>query len=294
MGETAIMGDGSNGRMAGTAFVDQPMRTALPERKSPGEAQGLHAALADLSRLVFRPGQDGLEDTLTDIAALAVQAVPRADGAGLTLLEAGQAHTIVASAGLEREIEAIQYRLGEGPGITATAQSRTVTSGSLGGDQHWRRFGARAGRLGVHSVMSLPLVGSGGTVVAALNVYAHAKRVFDDRAIAFGELFAVSAAIYVQNAQTLFQARRLIVQLEAELSSRAPIDQAIGILMSRTGASADEAFDKLRVMSQYQHRKLSALALTIRDEAVRRAQARRRTVTPPLTVTANSDQHVYQ
>jgi hypothetical protein len=47
-------------------------------------------------------------------------------------------------------------------------------------------------------------------------------------------------------------------------------------------------------MSQYQHRKLSALALTIREEAVRRAQARRRTVTPPLTVTANSDQYKYQ
>src|SRR5664279_938322 len=277
------MADGLNGRMAGTAFPDEP------------EAEDLHAAWAGVSRLVFRPGQDGLEDTFTGIAALAVQAIPRADGAGLTLLEAGQAHTIVASPGLEREIEAIQYRLGEGPGITATAQSRTVISGSLGGDQHWPRFGARAGRLGVHSVMSLPLVGSEGTVVAALNLYAHAKRVFDDRAIAFGELFAVSAAISAQNSQTLFQARRLIAQLEAGLSSRAGIDQAMGILMSRTGASADEAFDKLRIMSQHQHRKLSALALSIREEAVGRARARHiAAVTPPLIVTANSDQYKYQ
>ena len=180
---------------------------------------------------------------------------------------------MVASAEFVREVDAIQYGIGEGPCITAATERRTVHSGSLGGDRQWPRFGPRVGRLGVHSVLSLPLVAGEG-VLGAMNVYAHAKDAFDDRAVELGELFAVQAAISVQNAQALAQARRLATQLQAALTSRAVIDQAVGILMSRTGCTAGEAFDKLRVISQTENRKSSAVAQSILDEAVRRARAR--------------------
>ena len=52
------------------------------------------------------------------------------------------------------------------------------------------------------------------------------------------------------------------------------IDQAVGVLMSRTGATADEAFDRLRAMSQSGHVKLHVVARSVMDEAVRRARAR--------------------
>jgi GAF domain-containing protein len=233
----------------------------------------LRESLADLSGLVMGAGQRGLEDMLTHVAAFAVRAIPGADGAGLTLLEEGRADTMVASAEFVREVDAIQYGIGEGPCITAATERRTVHSGSLGGDRQWPRFGPRVGRLGVHSVLSLPLV-AGESVLGAMNVYAHAKDAFDDRAVELGELFAAQAAISVQNAQALAQARRLATQLQAALTSRAVIDQAVGILMSRTGCTAGEAFDKLRVISQTENRKSSAVAQSILDEAVRRARAR--------------------
>ena len=44
--------------------------------------------------------------------------------------------------------------------------------------------------------------------------------------------------------------------------------------MSRTGCTAGEAFDKLRLISQTEHRKLAEVAHQVRDEAVRRARAR--------------------
>src|SRR4029077_2001572 len=111
-----------------------------------------------------------------------------------------------------REIDAIQYGLGEGPCISAAAERKTMRSGSLGGEQRWPRFGPRVGRLGVHSVLSLPLLTPDG-VFGAMNVYARAKDAFDDHAVNVGELFSVPAAIAVQNAQVLAQAKRLAANL---------------------------------------------------------------------------------
>jgi AmiR/NasT family two-component response regulator len=52
------------------------------------------------------------------------------------------------------------------------------------------------------------------------------------------------------------------------------IDQAIGLIRGRTGATADEAFARLKEISQTEHTKLVEVAQRIIDEAVRRARAR--------------------
>ena len=241
------------------------------------EESDLAASLVGLAGLASQGA--GLESILTRIAAYAVQAIPGADGAGLTLQEANRADTIVKSAPFVVEVDDIQYSLGEGPCIDAAAQARTMRSGSLGGDPRWPRFGPRVGRLGVHSVLSLPLITPAG-VVGAMNVYAHAKDTFDEEAERIGELFAAPAAISVQNAQILAQAQRLADHLQAALTSRAVIDQAVGILRSRGGTSSEEAFDRLRRISQHEHRKLAEVAASLVQEAVSRARAHRRP-TPP-------------
>ena len=69
--------------------------------------------------------------------------------------------------------------------------------------------------------------------------------------------------------------RCLAANMQAALTSRAVIDQAIGIMMSRTGVSAQEAFGKLRKLSQQEHLKVAAVANGIVLEAVRRAPAPR-------------------
>jgi GAF domain-containing protein len=139
----------------------------------------------------------------------------------------------------------------------------------------WPRFGPRVGRLGVHSALSLPLVLPPGETVGAINVYAHCKNAFGEHAAHLGELFATSAAVAVHNAQLLTKAQALAAQLQKALSTRPVIDQAIGLLRGRTGATADEAFVRLRRMSQSEHVKLAEVAQRIVDEAVRRARARR-------------------
>lgn len=245
--------------------------TESAERPLDEDDDDLAMSLADLSRL--STGRMSLEDLLTQVATFAVRAIPGADGAGLTLIEADRADTIVMSEPFVEELDAIQYGLNEGPCISAAATGVTMRSGSLGGDSRWPRFGPRVGRLGVHSVLSLPLMTPDG-VVGAMNVYAHPKNAFDERSERIGELFATPAAIAVQNAQILAQTARLASRLEAAMTSRAVIERAIGILMSRSGVTAEEAFDRLRQRSQAEHLKLTAVAASIVDEAVRRARAR--------------------
>ena len=243
------------------------------DQQRQSEDDDLRESLAGLSRLAS--SRLSLDDLLTRVATYAVRAIPGADGAGLTLLEENRADTIVATASFVREVDDIQYGIGQGPCITAAREGRTVICGSLGADPRWPRFGGRVARRGVHSVVSLPLIVPDG-VVGAMNVYAHAKDAFDERAAELGEIFAAPAAIAVQNAQVLAQTRRLATQLQAALETRGVIDRAVGILMSRTGSTEQQALDRLRSLSQHEHHKLAVVARQIIDEAVRRARAAHR------------------
>ena len=249
----------------------------LGPEQAEADAADLQAGLAGLAGLVT--GSLGLDELLARVATFATNAIPGADGAGVTLLnvEGGADHRVVALASSDpfvTEIDEIQYvTVNEGPCITAALEGRTVRSGSLGGEKMWPRFGPRVGRLGVHSALSLPLL-LPDQVIGAINVYAHGKDIFDEHAAQLGELFAAPAAVAVHNAQVLTQARALAGQLQKALSTRPVIDQAIGLIRGRTGATADEAFARLREISQTEHTKLAEVAQRIVDEAVRRARAR--------------------
>lgn len=231
----------------------------------------LAASLTGLSGLLN--GHRSLEQGLVRVAEFAVHAIPGADGAGLTLLENDRHQTVVATDAFVTAVDDIQYGLGEGPCVSAVAQGRTFVSGNLGGEPQWPRFGPRVGRLGVHSALSLPLV-LPDQVVGALNVYAHGRDVFDGHAVAMGEAFSPPAAVSVHNAQLLDRAERLVAQLQQALTSRAEIDQALGVVMSRTGATAQEAFDRLRAQSQTRSVTITEVAREVLGEAVRRARAR--------------------
>jgi len=113
-------------------------------------------------------------------------------------------------------------------------------------------------------------------VLGAMTVYAHERDAFDERGLRIGELFAVPAAIAVQNAQALVQTKRLATALQVALTNQAAIDQACGILMSRLGCSADQALDHLRDASQTQEEKLYVVALRVVDDALHRRGKRER------------------
>lgn len=255
--------------LAGAAAVPAPVGE---QQRVEAEDDALHESLTKLSRL--GAGRLDLEALLTRVAGYAVQAIPGAQGAGLTLLENDRRNTIVATEDFVSEVDDVQYGMGEGPCISAAREGTTMISGSLGDDERWPRFGGAVARLGVHSVVSLPLITPEG-VVGAMNVYARDKAVFDERAAELGEVFAAPAAIAVQNAQVLADAERLAIRLQAAVENRAVIDRAVGILISRSGIGPTEALERLRRLSQGEHRKLAAVAQGVVEEAARSARARR-------------------
>ena len=238
----------------------------------------LLAGLTGVAGLVA--GARGVVDLLADVAEFAVRAIPAVDGAGVALLcprgPGPRVQTFSATAEFVNDIDRAQYcELHEGPCLTAMETGATTVSGSLGSDPRWPHFGGRVARMAVHSALSLPLI-VGDDVTGAINAYAHARNAFDDRAVALGSQFASTAAVSVYNAQLLADARERTERLQRALASRAIIDQAIGILRSRSGSSSDEAFDKLRRMSQADTVKLAVVAGRLVDETVRRAKARHR------------------
>lgn len=237
---------------------------------------GLRDSLTNLAGLLTEGMR--LQDVLERVAVFAVGAVPNADGAGVTLLKTERTNNLVealaASDPFVAEIDQIQYiEVNEGPCITAAREQRTVRSGSLGGESQWPRFGPRIGRLGVHSVLSLPLL-LPDQVVGAINVYAHERDAFDERAAELGETYARPAAVAVHNAHVLARALTLTEQLQTALINRPIIDQAIGLIRARTGGSAEMAMDRLRAISHREERKVVDVARNLVDLAVRRATAR--------------------
>lgn len=246
-------------------------------RSDSDDEENLRASLANLSGLVS--GHWGLEGLMEQIAKFAVHAIPGADGVGVTLLRteesAGRVEALAASAPFVAEIDALQYdTLGEGPCITAVQELRTVRTGSLGGESMWPRFGPRVGRMGVHSALSLPLR-LPGKVVGAINAYAREKDAFAQTSARFGEAFAEPAAVALHNAHVLAEALQLTQDLQTALARRPVIDQAVGVLRARSGASAEEALQRLREISQREHVKVVVVAQQIVDAAAARARAGR-------------------
>ena len=255
---------------------DMPADPDLSSAQSDSDDHDVMTSVQGLAGLVA--DVDDVEAVLAHIAEFAVAAVPGADGAGVTVVRVGdRPFTVLAWSVTDQwvhELDHLQYDIcHEGPCLTAMQTERTLVSGSLGSDDRWPRFGGRATRLKAHSALSVPLLVR-GTMVGALNIYAHDRDAFTDHAVGLAERFGTPAAVSVGNIQLLHAAHTRAVQLQTALTSRAVIDQAIGIVRSRSGCDEKEAFERLRHISQTENVKLAVVAQQLVDEAVRRAHAR--------------------
>ena len=217
-------------------------------------------------------------EVLHDVAQFAAQAIPGVDGAGVTMTESSggtvRVQAWAVTADFVHQIDTVQYHeLNEGPCVTCMQSRRPAISGSLGSDDRWPRFGGRVARLGVHSALSMPLMVD-DQVIGAINAYAHHRDAFTEHAVKLASQFAGPAAVSVCNARLLSDARDRAASLQRAMVSRTVIDQAVGIVRARTGASTEEAFDRLVKISQTENTKLREVAEQLVEEAARRARAR--------------------
>jgi GAF domain-containing protein len=197
--------------------------------------------------------EDDTSAMLDDIVAAAVELVPGADDASISVVVARRQITSPhRSSALPERVDAIQTEVAEGPCLDAAYEHQTVRVPDLQHEQRWPHFARRAYEAGAGSMLSFQLYVHGDTL-GALNLYNRLPGGFDEESEQVGLLFASHAAVAFAGAQK-------IDDLDRAVASRDLIGQAKGMLMERYGIDGDGAFRVLARASQSSNRLLRDVA----------------------------------
>ncbi|WP_026546456.1 GAF and ANTAR domain-containing protein [Paenarthrobacter nicotinovorans] len=190
-------------------------------------------------------------------------AFPGSAGAGVSLID-GQGNRTSAGATdpLVIEGDQSQYRLGQGPCLSAWATERTVIVDDAGTDQRWPQWAEAAVQLSISSVISVPLV-RGSRCLGAMKLYAAAPGAYGQATARSLEKLAGSAAILLDNIQTSETPKRFSDGLVHALNSRDAISRAQGYLMGQRGLTEEEAIRELLLLSQESMQSLASVSTGI-------------------------------
>lgn len=204
-------------------------------------------------------GDISVAEALDKICGAALEAVPVATRAGISMTVDAQIGTYVFTHPDVEDVDRAQYATMDGPCVEAFLTGTPVVIPSTLEPGPFEEFCRTAAEHGLLSVLSTPLT-AGAQVVGALNLYAPVEDAFDADAEETLRAFATHAAYLLLNHQAYWDARSLTENLVQALESRAQIEQAKGIIMGSTGASPEEAFEQLRAQSQQENVKLRDIA----------------------------------
>jgi GAF domain-containing protein len=221
-------------------------------------ADELAAVFARMSGLLL--SEETVRSALELVTSLAVETIPGAAGAGVTLLDPeGRPTTAAASDPLVDRADAAQYELDEGPCLTAWRQRQLVRIDDTATEPRWPRWSGVARGLGLRAVLSVPLVAA-DSGLGAIKVYATTPGVFDARSEHLLTLFAGQAAVLLANLRTYRSAERVSEELRDALQMREVIGQAKGVLMGRNAIDDHAAFLLLVATARRENRPLRETA----------------------------------
>ena len=205
-------------------------------------------------------GGPGAPPDADRVVRFVARAVPHSEACSVTFLRPRRRPTTVAaSSHLPAEVDRIQYESSEGPCLDAATGDTATLVADLGVDERWPAFAARCvAETGVRSILALRLP-IGGDDEAALNLYSGTPGAFTTEDVATASMFAPFAALAVQSVVH----QQDVTNLEAALTSSRQVGTAIGIIMARDLVSSDEAFERLRRVSQDFNRKLRDVAADV-------------------------------
>lgn len=231
---------------------------------------GSFRRLADTLSSVARTlqAEPDVETTLRAIVKAAVDHIPGAEHAGISLCERGKVRTVAPTAGIVEIVDQLQYDFREGPCIDAITEHQTYRVGDVGNETRWPSFGPAAAENDIHSLLSYRLFVTDRTL-GALNLYSSRVDAFDQQTEEDGQLFAAHAAIALIGAQRE-------AQLGVAIKNRDVISTAKGMLMERHDVDDAAAFRMLVEASQSANMKLHQAAVWVvqnRRDTRQRSQA---------------------
>jgi GAF domain-containing protein len=215
-------------------------------------------------------GPVGVDELLHLICLAAIDTVPGAEYAGITLADRhGRLETPAATHPLVHRVDALQYKYRQGPCVDAVKGRWQARSDDLSVDVRWPEYGPLAAELGILSQMGIELFDEPG-LIAGLNLYSSTVGAFDDDTVEAAMLFAIQATHTLGRVMTQ-------QQLTDAMTTSTTIGRATGVVMQRFQLGADRAFELLTRVSRVHDVTIDMLADQILDEVTN----------PPAATTAD-------
>ena len=245
---------------------------AAPADEATEQAADLVIAAADedkltpakLGQLLVSVGrtvsdEDDLLTLLQRVVEIAHDAIDGADSTSLTIDLGGRTYTAVHTDDRTLRVDSEQYDAGDGPCLEASRTGTVVLVNADDTEDRWPRFTAAAREEEILSFLAAPLI-TGEQSLGSFNLYGRARSAFDTLDADILELLTTTVSRTLWDFARFKSARDVADSIQRALQTRAPIEQAKGILMALHGVDADEAFDLLRRESQATNTRLHTVA----------------------------------
>ena len=251
--------------------TDHSILAAAPDEAAEEAADLVIAAAAadqltptKLGRMLVSAGrnvtdEDDLLTLLQRVAEIAHEAIDGADSTGVTIDLGGRMYTAVHTDERTLRVDAEQYDAGDGPCVEASRTGSIVLVDADDAEQRWPRFAAVARDEGILSFLAAPLFTSEQSL-GSFNLYGRTRSAFDALDADILELLTTTVARTIGDFARFKSARDVADSIQRALQTRAPIEQAKGMLMALHGIDADKAFDLLRRQSQASNTRLHVVA----------------------------------
>ena len=203
--------------------------------------------------------EDDLLTLLQRVVEIAHDAIDGADSTSLTIDLGGRTYTAVHTDDRTLRVDNEQYDAGDGPCLEASRTGTVVLLNADDPEDRWPRFTAAAREEEILSFLAAPLI-TGEQSLGSFNLYGHAPSAFDTLDAEILELLTTTVSRTLGDFARFKSARDVADSIQLALQTRAPIEQAKGILMALHGVDADEAFDLLRRESQATNTRLHTVA----------------------------------
>jgi hypothetical protein len=222
-------------------------------------------ALARMARLAPQGADRGnVAGTLERVCMAAVELLA-ASGTGISLMaDHGNRGFAAASDPPSRDLEELQFTLGEGPCIEAFNTGRPILVPDLSDGQRrrWPMYATAAQERGVRAVFAFPIQ-IGASRVGVLDVFRNQPGPMTAEQIGQAVIFADIALMTVLDGQQNATVGGVPRGFDQAPGFRAEIAQAQGMIMVQLGVSIVEALVRLRAYAYAEGRLVGDVALDV-------------------------------
>lgn len=177
---------------------------------------------------------------------------------------------LAATDGRARQLEELQFSLGEGPCVEASCSGRPVLQANLtaAGSAPWPQFEAAVLDAGVHAIFAFPLR-VGAIRVGVLDLYRDTPGPLSALELTEALAFADAATMVVLHLQDDNEHGGVSSTLTELIGSQAEVHQATGMITIQLGIGLTEALLRLRAHAYATGRTVSAIAADLVNRRLR-------------------------